>query len=93
MSRYHLFLDSPGMHPHARAFWCNEKLNRRHVTEGGGKTFHGCRHTFPIRMKNLEVEPLVQVELMGHAPPGETFGRHADGYTPDMLAEATQKLT
>ena len=93
MSRYHLFLDSPSMHPHARAFWCNEKLNRRHVTEDDGKTFHSSLHAFSTRMKNLEVEPLVQVELMGHAPPGETFGRHADGYTPDMLAEATQKLT
>jgi len=73
--------------------WYNEKFNRRHVTKGGGKTSHSFRHTFATRMKDLKTEPLVQMELMGHAPQEETFARYADGYTPDVLAEAIQKLT
>jgi len=44
-------------------------------------------------MENQQVEPLVQMELMGHAAQGETFARYAGRFSSDVLAEAIQKLT
>ena len=73
--------------------WYSEKFNRRFITEDKRKTFHSLRHTFATRMMNLKVEPLVEIKLMGHAPQGETFGRYAKGFTPDVLAETIQQLT
>ena len=73
--------------------WYNVKLNRSLITEERRKTFHSFRHTFATRMKNLMVRDSLLSELMGHAAQGETFTRYAGRFTPDVLAEAIQKLT
>jgi integrase len=56
------------------------------------KDFHSFRHTVADALKQVQVEPTVISELLGHRVESISLGRYGKRYSPKVLRQAVERL-
>lgn len=68
--------------------WFNATYKKKcQLSDPEDKVFHSFRHTLANHLKQQGVDHIASAELLGHEHAGETLGRYAKKYEPQVLYE------